>query len=38
MAEEMVDMITASRAMEANVQVVTTAKQMVQRALDIGKA
>jgi flagellar basal-body rod protein FlgC len=37
MAEEMVDMITASRAMEANVQIITTAKQMVQRALDIGK-
>jgi flagellar basal-body rod protein FlgC len=36
-AEEMVDMITASRAIEANVQVISTAKQMVQRALDIGK-
>lgn len=36
-AEEMVDMITASRAIEANVQVITTAKQMVQRTLEIGK-
>ncbi len=37
MAEEMVDMITASRAIEANVQVINTGKQMVQRALDIGR-
>ncbi len=36
-SEEMVDMITASRAIEANVQAITTAKQMVQRALDIGR-
>jgi flagellar basal-body rod protein FlgC len=36
-AEEMVDMITASRSLEANVQVITTAKQMVQRSLDIGR-
>jgi len=36
-AEEMVDMITASRAIEANIQVISTAKQMVQRALDIGR-
>lgn len=36
-AEEMVDMITASRSIEANVQVITTAKQMVQRALEIGR-
>ncbi|MBI4023675.1 MAG: flagellar basal body rod protein FlgC [Verrucomicrobia bacterium] len=36
-AEEMVDMITASRAIEANVQIITTAKQMVQRVLEIGK-
>ena len=36
-AEEMVDMITASRAIEANVQAITTAKQMVQRALDISR-
>lgn len=36
-AEEMVDMITASRSIEANVQVISTAKQMVQRILDIGK-
>lgn len=35
--EEMVDMITASRSIEANVQVITTAKQMVQRILDIGR-
>ena len=37
MAEEMVDMITASRAIEANVQVITTAKQMVQKILEIGR-
>jgi flagellar basal-body rod protein FlgC len=36
-AEEMVDMITASRSMEANIQVITTAKQMMQRALEIVK-
>jgi flagellar basal-body rod protein FlgC len=36
-AEEMVDMITASRAIEANLQVITTAKQMVNRALEIGR-
>jgi len=36
-AEEMVDMITASRSIEANVQVITTAKQMMQRAMEIGK-
>ena len=36
-AEEMVDMITASRAIEANVQVITSAKQMVQRVLEIGR-
>jgi flagellar basal-body rod protein FlgC len=36
-AEEMVDMITATRSMEANVQVITSAKQMVRLALDIGK-
>ena len=35
--EEMVDMITASRAIEANIQAITTAKQMVQRILDIGR-
>jgi flagellar basal-body rod protein FlgC len=36
-AEEMVDMITASRSMEANVQIITTAKQMMQKALEIVK-
>lgn len=36
-SEEMVDMITASRSIEANVQVINTAKSMVQRALEIGR-
>jgi flagellar basal-body rod protein FlgC len=36
-AEEMVDMITASRSIEANVQVIMTAKQMIQRTLEIGR-
>lgn len=35
---EMVDMITASRAYEANVTAINTAKGMAMRALDIGKA
>jgi len=35
---EMVDMISASRAYEANVTAVNTTKQMVNRALQIGKA
>lgn len=34
---EMVDMITASRAYEANVTTITAAKTMAQKALDIGK-
>ncbi len=34
---EMVDMITASRAYEANVTAVNTAKSMAMKALDIGK-
>jgi len=35
---EMVDMITASRSYEANVTAVNTTKQMISRALQIGKA
>ncbi len=35
--EEMTDMITASRAYEANAQVIQTSKQMFQKALDIGR-
>jgi len=35
--EEMVDMISASRSYEANVQVINGAKTMFQRALDIGR-
>ena len=34
---EMVDLITASRAYEANLAVVKNAKQMAMKALDIGK-
>ena len=34
---EMVDMISATRAYEAGVTAVNTAKQMQQRALDIGR-
>jgi len=34
---EMVDMMTASRAYEANVTAVNTAKSMAMKALDIGK-
>ena len=34
---EMVDLITASRAYEANLSVVKNAKQMAMKALDIGK-
>jgi flagellar basal-body rod protein FlgC len=37
LATEMVDMITASRAYEANLSVVRTARQMAQRALAIGR-
>ena len=35
---EMVDMMTASRAFEANAVAMTTTKAMLQRALEIGKA
>lgn len=34
---EMVDLITASRAYEANLSVVKTARQMAMKTLDIGK-
>lgn len=37
MAMEMVDLITTSRAYEANLTVVRTARQMAQQALNIGK-
>lgn len=37
MAFEMVDLITASRAYEANLSVVKNARQMALRALEIGK-
>lgn len=37
MAFEMVDLITASRAYEANLSVVKNARQMAAKALDIGK-
>lgn len=37
MAYEMVDLITASRAYEANLSVVKNARQMAQKALEIGK-
>ena len=37
LAQEMVDMIAASRAYEANLSVVPTARQMAKRALAIGK-
>lgn len=37
-ATEMVDLITASRAYEANVTALNAAKQMAMKALDIGKA
>lgn len=36
-ASEMVDMITASRAYEANTTAINTAKAMATKALDIGK-
>lgn len=35
---EMVDMITASRAYEANTTTINAAKSMVQKALDIGRS
>jgi len=37
MSYEMVDLITASRAYEANLSVVKNAKQMAMRTLEIGK-
>lgn len=37
LTHEMVDLITASRSYEANLKVVTTAKQMAQQAMKIGK-
>lgn len=36
-SREMVDLITASRSYEANLQVVKTARQMVQKTLAIGR-
>lgn len=38
LTHEMVDLISASRSYEANLQVVRTSKQMAQQALRIGKA
>ena len=35
--EEMVDMIAATRAYEANVQAITASRSMVNKALDIGR-
>ncbi|MDD5092492.1 MAG: flagellar basal body rod protein FlgC, partial [Candidatus Wallbacteria bacterium] len=35
---EMVDMITASRAYEANATAINTTKQMITRALQLGKS
>lgn len=37
LVKEMVDMIDASRAYEANVTALNTAKEMAQRALEIGR-
>lgn len=37
MAYEMIDLMTASRAYEANLSVVKNARQMTMRALEIGK-
>lgn len=37
LAREMVDLVTASRAYEANLSVVRTARQMATRALQIGR-
>jgi flagellar basal-body rod protein FlgC len=37
MVHEMVDLITASRAYEANIQAFNAAKNMVLRTLDIGR-
>ncbi|MBC2606001.1 flagellar basal body rod protein FlgC [Pelagicoccus albus] len=38
LTHEMVDLISASRSYEANLQVVRTSRQMAQQALRIGKA
>jgi flagellar basal-body rod protein FlgC len=38
LVEEMVDLITASRAYEANVAVINTTKTLIARALDLGRA
>jgi len=35
--EEMVNMMTASRSYEANVTAISTSKNMVQKALEIGR-
>ena len=35
---EMTDMLSASRAYEANVTVLNSIKQMAQRSIDLGKA
>jgi flagellar basal-body rod protein FlgC len=35
--EEMIDMMTASRSFEANVQAFQSLKEMVVRSLDIGR-
>ena len=37
MVKEMVDLINASRSFEANVQSITTAKAMAQRAIELGR-
>ena len=37
MVEEMVDMMTAARSFEANVQAFQTLKEMTQRSMDIGR-
>jgi flagellar basal-body rod protein FlgC len=37
LAYEMVDLITASRAYEANLSVAKSARQMAMKALEIGK-
>jgi flagellar basal-body rod protein FlgC len=35
---EMVDLITASRAYEANITVMNSSKMMIQKAIDLGRA
>jgi flagellar basal-body rod protein FlgC len=37
MVSEMVDMITATRSYEANVQAINSAHTMISKALEIGK-